>query len=227
MKIDILTLFPGMFDGFINESIIKRAIANKLVDINIINFRAYTKLNNNQVDDTAFGGGAGMVIMCDPIVSCLEDIKTDDSYVILMDPKGKLYNQNTAKKLLNKKHIIIICGHYEGIDERIKNFVDEVICIGDYILTGGEIPAMAISDSIIRLIPGVITSESLDSESFDDNLLDYPVYTKPRDYRGYEVPEVLVSGDHKKISEYRKSEAIRLTKENRPDLMEKYNESHN
>lgn len=227
MKIDILTLFPGMFDGFLNESIIKRAIANKLVDINIINFRDYTKLNNNQVDDTAFGGGAGMVIMCDPIVSCLEDIKTDDSYVILMDPKGKLYNQNTAKKLLNKKHIIIICGHYEGIDERIKNFVDEVICIGDYILTGGEIPAMAISDSIIRLIPGVITSESLDSESFDDNLLDYPVYTKPRDYRGYEVPEVLVSGDHKKISEYRKSEAIRLTKENRPDLMEKYNESHN
>lgn len=221
MKIDILTLFPGMFSGFLSESIIKRAIESNLVSINLHDFRLYTKLKNNQVDDTAFGGGAGMVIMCDPIVSCLHDIKTEDSYVILMDPKGGLYSQKKAYEFSKKKHLIIICGHYEGIDERIKNYVDEVVCVGDYILTGGEIPAMAISDSVVRLLDGVITKDSLDSESFDNNLLDYPVYTKPRVYDGYEVPEVLLSGNHKKIEEFRKEEALRLTKENRPDLLEK------
>ena len=220
MRIDILTLFPNMFDGFTSESIIKRAISAGKVEINIIDFRKYTKLKNNQVDDTAFGGGAGMVIMCDPIVSAIEDIKTADSHIILMDPKGKLYNQKKAQILKEYKHLIIICGHYEGIDERIKNFVDEVICIGDYILTGGEVPAMVVADSIVRLLPSVITNESLDSESFDNGLLDYPVYTKPRDYRGYIVPEVLLSGDHKKIAEYRYQEQIRLTKENRPELLE-------
>ncbi|MBE6147903.1 MAG: tRNA (guanosine(37)-N1)-methyltransferase TrmD [Firmicutes bacterium] len=224
MRIDILTLFPSMFDGFISESIIKRAISAGKVEINLIDFRKYTKLKNNQVDDTAFGGGAGMVIMCDPIVSALEDIKTEDSYVILMDPKGKLYNQKKAQSLKGYKHLILICGHYEGIDERIKNFVDEVICIGDYVLTGGEVPAMIIADSVIRLLPGVITDDSLASESFNNNLLDYPVYTKPREYRGYEVPEILLSGDHKKIAEYRYEEQIRLTKENRPDLLEEENE---
>ena len=221
MKIDILTLFPNMFEGFISESIIKRAIQSGKVEINLINFRDYTTLNNNQVDDTAFGGGAGMVIMCDPIVRALKTIKTIDSYVLLMDPKAPLYNEKKARHLTSKKHLIIICGHYEGIDERIKNYVDEVISIGDFVLTGGEIPAMAICDSIIRLLPGVITDESLNSESFDDNLLDYPVYTHPRIYDGYEVPEILLSGDHKKIAEYRESERRRLTEENRPDLLEK------
>ena len=222
MKIDILTLFPGMFEGFLSESIIKRAIKTGKVEINLIDFRKYTKLNNNQVDDTAFGGGAGMVIMCDPIVSALKDIKTKDSYVILLDPKGKLYNEKIALRYKEYKHLILICGHYEGIDERIKNFVDEVICIGDYILTGGEVPAMVIADSVIRLLPGVISDESLTNESFNEGLLDYPVYTKPRIYEGYEVPEVLLSGDHKKIAEYRKKEAEILTKENRPDLWSKY-----
>ena len=212
MRIDILTLFPNMFNGFVSESIIKRAIEKEKVEINLIDFRQYTKLNNNQVDDTAFGGGAGMVIMCDPIVSALEEIKTEDSHIILLDPKGKLYNQKKAKEYKEYKHLILICGHYEGIDERIKNFVDEVICVGDYILTGGEVPAMIIADSVIRLLPGVITGDSLESESFNENLLDYPVYTKPRDYRGYVVPEVLLSGDHKKINEYRYNEAVRLTK---------------
>ena len=220
MKVDILTLFPNLFSGFVTESIIKRAIDSGLVEINIIDFRKYTTLNNNQVDDTAFGGGAGMVIMCDPIVKAIEEIKTEDSHIILLDPKGKLYKQSKAKELSLYKHLILICGHYEGIDERIRNFVDEVIGVGDYILTGGEIPAMAIADSVIRLIPGVIAHESLDSESFNDNLLDYPVYTKPRVYRDLEVPEVLLSGDHKKIEEYRQSERIRITKENRPDLLE-------
>ena len=224
MKIDILTLFPNMFTGFLSESIIKRAIESEKVEINIIDFRKYTKLNNNQVDDTAFGGGAGMVIMCDPIVSAIEDIKTPDSHIILLDPKGKLYKQSKAKEYSKYKHLILICGHYEGIDERIKHFVDEVVGIGDYVLTGGELPAMIIADSVIRLLPGVITSDSLDSESFNDNLLDYPVYTKPRSYRGYEVPEVLLSGDHKKINEYRQNERLRLTKENRLELLEDYHE---
>lgn len=221
MKIDILTLFPAMFDGFINESIIKRAITSKKVQINLIDFRKFTTLNNNQVDDTPFGGGGGMVIMCDPIVRALESIKTSENHVILMDPKGKLYNEKIARKYKEYKHLIIICGHYEGIDERIKNFVDEVICIGDYVLTGGELPAMVITDSIVRLIDDVISDESLNSESFDDNLLDYPVYTKPREYRGLLVPDVLLSGDHAKIKAYRDSERLRLTKENRPDLLEK------
>lgn len=219
MRIDILTLFPEMFTGFLESSIIKRAINDKKVEVNLINYRDYTTLNNNQVDDTAFGGGAGMVIMCEPIVLALEDIRTPDSHVILLDPKGKLYKQSMAFKLKEYKHLILICGHYEGIDERIKNFVDEVISIGDYVLTGGEIAAEVITDSVIRLLPGVITGESLDSESFNDNLLDYPVYTKPRVFRGYEVPEVLLSGNHQKINEYRQSEKIRLTKENRPDLI--------
>ncbi len=224
MKIDILSLFPKMFDGFLNESIIKRAIGNDKVTINIIDFRQYTKLNNNQVDDTAYGGGSGMVIMCDPIVSALKEIKQADSHTILLDPKGSLYSQKKARELTNYKHLILICGHYEGIDERIKHYVDEVICIGDYILTGGELASMIIADSVVRLLPGVITESSLDSESFNEGLLDYPVYTKPRVYDGYEVPDVLTSGDHKKIAEYRKQESIRLTKENRPDLWEKYHE---
>ena len=220
MKIDILTLFPGMFNGFINESIIKRAIDKGIVTINLTDYRKYTKLKNGQVDDTAFGGGAGMVIMVDPIVSALKELKTKDSHVILMDPKGPLYKEKDAKRLKEYKHLIIICGHYEGIDERIKHYVDEVISIGDYILTGGEIPAMAITDSIVRLLPGVITDESLDNESFNENMLDYPVYTKPREYEGLEVPEVLLSGNHQKIKEFNESEALRITKEVRPDLLE-------
>ncbi len=224
MKIDILTLFPEMFDGFLSSSIIKRALDNNKVEINLINFRKYSKLNNNQVDDTPFGGGSGMVIMCDPIVSAINDIKKENSYIILLDPKGRLYKQKYAVNLKKHQHLILICGHYEGIDERIKNYVDEVISIGDYILTGGEVPAMVITDSIVRLLDGVITSSSLENESFNNNLLDYPVYTKPRDYNGFKVPDVLLSGDHQKIKEFNESEALRLTKENRPDLLEGKNE---
>lgn len=219
MRIDVLTLFPEMFEGFINTSIIKRAKDKGLVTINLVDYRKYSTLNNNQVDDTAFGGGAGMVIMCEPIVLALEDIKTDDSFVVLLDPKGEKYTQSVARKYKDIKHLILICGHYEGIDERIKNFVDATLSIGDFVLTGGEVAAMAISDSIIRLLPGVITDESLDSESFDNNLLDFPVYTKPRVFRGIEVPEVLLSGNHKLIKEYRESEQKRLTESIRPDIV--------
>ncbi len=203
MKIDILTLFPEMFNGFKTESIIKRAINNDYVSINTINFRDYSKLSNNQVDDTIYGGGPGMLLRCEPIFDAINDIKTDDSHIIILSPEGATYNQQTAKKLLNFKHIIIICGHYEGFDERIKSLADEIISIGDYILTGGEIPAMAICDSIVRLLPGVINKSSLDVESFDDEYYDYPSYTKPAEYNGMKVPEVLINGNHKLINDWR------------------------
>lgn len=213
MKIDILTLFPEMFDGFINTSIIKRAIDNNLVEINLINFRDYSTDKFKKVDDTPYGGGAGMVLMCQPIFDCIKDIKTTDSLVIMLTPTGKTYNQNKAKELKNYKHLIILCGHYEGFDDRIKVLIDEFISIGDYILTGGEIASMAITDSVIRLIDGVITKESLYCESFDDDLMDYPVYTKPREYKGMKVPDVLLNGNHKEIEQFRKEESIRITKE--------------
>ena len=211
MKISILTLFPNMFDGFLNESIIKRAIDKKLVEVEIINFRKYSKSNNYQVDDTPYGGGAGMVLMCQPIFDAINDIKTEDSLVVMLTPEGKKYNENVAKELLNVKHLILLCGHYEGFDERIKSIVDTEISIGDFVLTGGEIPAMAISDSVIRLIDGVISNDSLESESFNDELLDYPVYTKPAIYNGLKVPEVLLSGDHAKIREWRSQARIEKT----------------
>ena len=221
MKIDILTLFPDMFLGVFNESIIKRAIDEGKVKINLINFRDYTNDPHNKVDDTPYGGGAGMVLACQPIFDCVKSIKTEDSKVILLTPSGKVYKENLAYDLSKEKHLILICGHYEGFDERIKSICDMEISIGDYVLTGGEIPAMVLVDSITRLIPGVIEEESHINDSFNDNLLDYPVYTKPAVYEGMEVPSVLLSGDHKKIDEYRNSERIRLTKENRPDLLEK------
>ena len=219
MKISILSLFPNMFDGFLTESIIKRAIQNEKVEIEIVDFRKYSHLSNNQVDDTPYGGGAGMVLRCEPIFECIDDIRTPDSYIVLLSPEGITYNQKIAKKYANIKHLIIICGHYEGFDERIKTLADEIVSIGDFILTGGELPAMMICDSIIRLISGVINEDSLKEESFEDNLLDYPVYTKPEEYRGMKVPEILLSGNHKKIDEYRQNERIRVTKEKRQDLM--------
>ena len=220
MKIDILTLFPGMFDGFMSESIIKRAIEKGKVEINIIDIRDFTPYKNNQVDDYQFGGGGGMIMMCEPVFNAVESIRTNDSHVIIMSPRGKTYNQSKAKELTSYKHLIIICGHYEGFDERIYSLADECISIGNFILTGGELPSMMISDSVIRLLDGVITDTSLEYESFNDNLLDYTVYTKPRDFRGMIVPEVLVSGDHKKINEYRESERKRITKEYRSDLLD-------
>lgn len=220
MKISILSLFPNMFDGFLSSSIISRAISKNQVNIEIINFRDYSVYNNKQVDDTPYGGGSGMVLMCDPIFRCIDDIKTEDSYIILMCPTGKVFKQDIAKRLSTKKHLIIICGHYEGFDERIKTLADEIISIGDFILTGGETASMVITDSITRLLPNVINEGSLESESFNNNLLDYPVYTKPECYRNLCVPEILLSGHHQKIEEYRQNERLRVTKENRQDLLD-------
>lgn len=219
MKITILSLFPNMFEGFLTESIIKRAIQNEKVKVKIINFRDYSVYNNKQVDDTPYGGGAGMVLMCDPIFRCIDEIRTPNSHIIILSPEGSIYNEKKARELSKYEDIILICGHYEGFDERIKTLADEIISVGDFVLTGGEIPAMLITDSIIRLLPGAITNESLESESFNENLLDYPVYTKPAVYRDMNVPDILLSGDHKKIDDYRESERIRLTKEKRPDLL--------
>ena len=178
MKIDILTLFPSMFEGFLNESIIKRAIDKKIVEINIHNIRDYSQDKHKKVDDYPFGGGAGMVLMCEPVFLAIEDVKTEDSIVIMMTPSGKTFNENIAYDLSTKKHIILLCGHYEGFDERIKSIVDMELSIGDYVLTGGEIPSMAITDAVVRLIPGAINKESLVSESFTDDLLDYPLSLK-------------------------------------------------
>ena len=222
MKIDILTLFPEMFNGVFTESILKRAIADGKVEINLINFRDYTNDPHNKVDDTPYGGGAGMVLCCQPIFDCIRSIKTDESKVIMLTPSGVPYKQKMAYDLSNEKHLILLCGHYEGFDERIKSICDMEISIGDYVLTGGEVPAMVLVDSIVRLIPGVINERSHIEDSFNEHfLLDYPSYTKPQVFEGMEVPEVLISGDHKKIDEYRYKESLRITKERRPDLLEK------
>lgn len=219
IRIDILTLFPSMFDGFLNESIINRAIKRNLVQINVINFRDYTLDPHGKVDDTPYGGGAGMVLTPQPIFDAVEDLKTENTKVILLTPDGKTYNQEMAYSYSKEEHIILICGHYEGFDERIRTLADSEISIGDYVLTGGEIPSMVITDSITRLIDGVIEKESHEYDSFNNNLLDYPTYTKPRDFRGMKVPDVLTSGNHKEIEKYRLEQQIKRTKERRPDLL--------
>lgn len=226
MKIDILTLFPNMFEGVFSESIIKRAIEEKKIEINIINFRDFTLDPHNKVDDTPYGGGAGMVLSCQPIFDCVESIKKENSKVILLTPAGVPYKQKMAYELSEEEHLIIICGHYEGFDERITTLCDYEISIGDYVLTGGEIPAMALVDSITRLLPGVINEESHREDSFkkdvmnDTYLLDYPTYTKPAEYRGLKVPEVLLSGHHENIKKYRYEQSLKRTQERRPDLLE-------
>ena len=222
LKIDILTLFPNMFDGVFQESILKRAIDDGKIEINLINFRDFTNDPHNQVDDTAYGGGAGMVLMAHPIFDCVKSIRKENSKVILLTPDGIPYKQKMAYDLCSEEHLILICGHYEGFDERIRSICDMEISIGDYVLTGGEVPAMVLVDSVARLIPGVINERSHLGDSFSESyLLDYPTYTKPRVFEGMEVPEVLVSGDHKRIAEYRLEESIKKTKLRRPDLLEK------
>lgn len=219
MKIDVLTLFPEMFTGVISSSIIKRAIDDNKIEINLHNFRNYSKDIHHKVDDTPYGGGCGMILTCQPIFDCVNDLKDDDSTVILLTPDGTPYKQEIANNLVKLKHLIIICGHYEGFDDRIRSICDMEISIGDYVLTGGEIPAMVLIDSITRLIDGVINKESYQNDSFYQGLLDYPQYTKPRDYNGLKVPEVLLSGNHKEIEKYRIEAALEKTRERRCDLL--------
>lgn len=219
MKIDVLTLFPNIFASVFDESIIKRALNNGLVEINVHNIRDYSSDPHKKVDDTPYGGGPGMVLMCQPIFDAVKALRSDNSKVILLTPGGKLYKQSIALDLSFEEHLILICGHYEGFDERIKTICDMELSIGDYILTGGEIPCMVLIDSITRLVDGVIKKESYEKESFTTNLLDYPNYTKPRIYEGLNVPDILVNGNHEKINKWRREMQIKLTKENRPDLL--------
>lgn len=219
MKIDVLTLFPEMFTGVISSSIIKRAIDDNKIEINLHNFRDYSKDIHHKVDDTPYGGGCGMILTCQPIFDCVNDLKDDECTVILLTPDGTPYKQELANNLVKLKHLIIICGHYEGFDDRIRSICDMEISIGDYVLTGGEIPAMVLIDSVTRLIDGVINKESYQNDSFYNGLLDYPQYTKPREYNGLKVPDVLLSGNHKEIEKYRIETALEKTRTRRCDLL--------
>jgi len=222
MKIDILTLFPEMFSP-LKESIIKRAVEDGKIEINIINIRDFANPPHYRCDDEPFGGGAGMVMMCEPIFKAIESIKQENSQIFYMSPRGKVFNQNMAKEMSEFNHIIMLCGHYEGIDQRVIDYFNiQELSIGDYVLTGGELPAMVIADSIIRLIPGVIRAESTQEESFSTNFLEYNQYTRPAEFRGMKVPEVLLNGNHKKIAEHRANESLEITKKNRPDLLDEW-----
>ncbi|HOA63498.1 MAG TPA: tRNA (guanosine(37)-N1)-methyltransferase TrmD [Bacilli bacterium] len=225
MRIDILTLFPEMFEGILNSSIIKRAIEKEKVTINIYDFRDYSTNKHKKVDDYSYGGGAGMIISVEPIVNCLRDIPNySQAYKIITSPHGTPYNQTKANELSQKEHLIIICGHYEGIDYRITNYIDEEISLGDFILTGGEIASLAILDSVVRLLPGVLgNQDSIHDESFSQGLLEYPQYTRPEEFDGYKVPEVLLSGNHELIRKWRRFKSLELTYHKRPDLLTKVN----
>lgn len=220
MRIKIVTLFPEMFENFKSTSVVGRAIEKGYVSIECVDFRTYSTDKHHHVDDTPYGGGAGMVLRCDIIDKCLNDIKTDKSHILLMSPQGKTFNQEMANRLSLEEEIIIVCGHYEGFDERIRGYVDEEVSVGDFVLTGGEIPAMLISDSVIRLLDGAIRKESFTDDSFYNGLLEYPQYTRPLEYRGEIVPEVLQNGNHDLIRKYRLKEALRKTYLRRPDLLE-------
>ncbi|MTI67455.1 MAG: tRNA (guanosine(37)-N1)-methyltransferase TrmD [Firmicutes bacterium] len=225
MKIDVLTLFPEMFNGVLNESIIGRAIDNDIVDINYTNIRDYSNNKHNKVDDYPFGGGPGMVMKPGPIHRAIEDVKSKDSRVIYLTPKGKVFNQSMAQELSKESHLIFLCGHYEGIDNRvIDNYVTDCVSIGDFVMTGGELPAMVVIDSTVRLLPGVLSSKNAYmEESHYEGILEYPQYTRPRTYDGKTVPEVLLSGNHKKIKEWKKYESLKNTYKIRPDLLDKKN----
>ena len=219
MKFDVLTLFPEMFDT-LKQSIIGKAIEKDLIDINLVNIRDFSKDKHKKVDDTPYGGGAGMVIRPDVVYDSYQSVKSEDAKVIYMSPQGNVLNQKKVVELSKEKHLILLCGHYEGIDQRVLNeIVDEEISIGDYVLTGGELPAMVLIDSVSRYVEGVISEDSTSEESFSNNLLEYPQYTRPEVFNGEKVPEVLLSGHHENIRKWREEKALEITKTKRPDLL--------
>lgn len=220
MKFDVLTLFPEMFEP-LKTSIIGKAIEKKLIDINFINIRDFSEDKHKKVDDTPYGGGAGMVIRPDVVDKAYQSIKEKNAKVIYMSPQGKKLNQQMVEELSKESHLIILCGHYEGIDQRVLDkIVDEEISIGDYVLTGGEIPAMVLIDSVSRYIEGVLKQDSIQEESFSNGLLEYPQYTRPEIFEGKAVPEILLSGHHENIARWRKEKSMEMTKKKRPDLLE-------
>lgn len=220
MKITVLTLFPEMFEGFQTTSIIKKALLKQLVEFEVVDMRSFTQDKHYRVDDTPCGGGQGLVLMCQPVVDAIEAVRTPDSKVYLMSPQGAVFQQAMARKLETHAHLVLVCGHYEGFDERIRSYVDDEISIGDFVLTGGELAAMVISDAVIRLVDGVIREASHVDDSFEDGLLEYPQYTRPIDYRGESVPEVLLSGHHENIRKWRLEQSLRRTLQRRPDLLQ-------
>ena len=223
MKFDVLTLFPEMFE-VLNQSILGKAQEKNLIDINLINIRDFSKDKHKKVDDSPYGGGAGMVMRADVVYDAFKSVKTPNSKLIYLTPQGNTLNQAKVEELAKNEHLILLCGHYEGIDQRvIDKIVDEEISIGDYVLTGGEIPAMVLIDSVGRYIEGVIKSDSKEEESFSQGLLEYPQYTRPEEFEDQKVPEVLLSGHHQKIEKWRKEQAIKITLNKRPDLIKKYN----
>lgn len=219
MRITVLTLFPEFFDSFVNTSIIKRALNGDKITFETINYRDYTKDKHNNVDDTICGGGVGMLLTCQPIVDCIKDVKTEQSLVIMLSPQGETFTQQKARDLSKYEHIILLCGHYEGFDERIRDYVDSEISIGDYVLTGGEAGALVVSDALIRLVDGVIKKDSHEDDSFENGLLEYPQYTRPIDFEGKKVPDVLLSGHHENIRKWRLKESLRKTLKRRPELL--------
>lgn len=223
MRIDILTLFPEMFAP-LTESVIGRATKNNKVEINVYDIRNYTLDKHKKCDDYPFGGGAGMLMLPQPISSAIDEIdKNHEALRIYTSPKGKRFEQKHIKKLLKRDRLLILCGHYEGVDQRVLDeYIDEDVSIGDYVLTGGELPAMVITDAVCRYVEGVLSADSLSDESFTGNLLEYPQYTRPQNFKGRAVPEVLLSGNHAKIDEWRKEQAEILTRQKRPDLWRKY-----
>lgn len=221
MNIHYLTLFPEMYDGVLNSSILKRAKDKGIVDYNLIDFRDYTEDKHNKVDDYPYGGGAGMVLKPEPIFNAMDALEVENPRVILLCPQGEPFNQKMAEDLSTEENIVFICGHYEGYDERIRTLVTDEVSIGDYVLTGGELASMTMTDAIVRLIPNVISKqESHEQDSFSTGMLEHPHYTRPREYRGMKVPEVLLNGDHKKIDEWRYNESLKRTKERLPDLLD-------
>ena len=220
MKISVLSLFPEYFDPLLNTSIIIRAKEKNLFEFEVIDFRMFTKEKHGHVDDTPYGGGAGMVLMCQPLLDALASIKTENSTVILLTPQGKTFNQKIAMDLSLKEHLIFICGHYEGFDERIREYVDIQMSLGDFVLTGGESACMVMCDCILRLLPGVIKQDSSQDDSFSNGLLEYPQYTRPEIYDGKKVPDVLLSGHHANIKKWRHQKSLENTFYHRPDLLE-------
>ena len=220
MKFDVLTLFPEMFET-LTKSITGKAIEKELININLINIRDFSKDKHKKVDDTPYGGGAGMVMMPDVVYNAYSSIQNkENAKVIYLSPKGNVLNQEKVLELSKQKHLILLCGHYEGIDQRVLDeIVDEEISIGDYVLTGGEIPAMVLVDSVSRYIQGVLKQESTQEESFTNNLLEYPQYTRPEEFHGQKVPEVLLSGHHENIKKWREQQSLKITKQKRPDLL--------
>ena len=223
MQIDIITLFPDIFFGPLAESIIGRAVKNSLVKINTVNLRDYTHDDRGTVDDKPYGGGPGMLLKAEPLFEAIEDLKTEKSLVILTSPQGQSFDQQTASELKTYEHLIFVCGHYEGVDERVRTtLIDREISIGDYILTSGNLAAMVMTDAIVRLLPGVLGCDaSSEDESFSKGLLEYPQYTRPPEFRDMKVPEILLSGDHGKIAQWRNEQAETRTRDRRPDLWDK------